>query len=365
MSELAPTTLVGYSQAEGPEVDLVSDDRRLALRFAYELSSGRAYSFALLKLALYVAKHPSLERGCLVLIRPHMSEARIREEWKQILGILDANVVNRLRLLVMRAVGDWYLPTDPVIQELSLELRQKEAQENQAARNPTHGTRAGTKVYEVWKVLLNRWLLRQGPSALGELAAAVGCSYPTVRKALAMPALRKRLHHHSNRSVELTAFPHDAWNEICILGQAARVTYRYQDTSGEATSPLALVRRLEKLRPSGVAMSGVAAARHWDPSFDLHGTPRLDVLLHAPAARVDLGFVARLDPALALHENSTAAPLLVVQPLYRASSLFTDHAHGRLPIADPVETALSLLDLELTAQANHLLTSLRPEARLT
>ncbi|MBX3415397.1 MAG: hypothetical protein KF708_22125 [Pirellulales bacterium] len=220
------------------------------------------------------------------------------------------------------------------------------------------------KDYEVWKVMLNRWLLKQGPIAIGELAANVGCSYPTVRQALARPALRKRLNYRSNRSAELTAFPHDAWDEICVLGQSARLAYRFQDASGDLTSPLQLMQRLEKLRPGGAAVGGVLAARYWDPDLDLHGTPRLDVVLHAPAARVDLGFVMRLDPALELIEDTSQSALLVVQPLFRAKSLFADNPSGQLPFADPVETALGLLDLELVAQANHLLTALRPEARL-
>ena len=43
---------------------------------------------------------------------------------------------------------------------------------------------AKQKQLEVLKVLLHRWLLREGAVSIGKLAKQVGCSYPTVREAL-------------------------------------------------------------------------------------------------------------------------------------------------------------------------------------
>jgi hypothetical protein len=79
---------------------------------------------------------------------------------------------------------------------------------------------------------------------------------------------------------------------------------------------------------------------------------------------VDLSFVRRVDPALAIIKDPAESPILVVHPVVRASSLFVENSAGGIPWADPVQTALDLNDLSLTAQASQLLTHLRPESRL-
>jgi hypothetical protein len=367
MSKRQRDWLAGFTPVQGSAVDYVSDDKGMALKIEHAMSSSRGLYFAALRLAIYLDRHRSLQRGCLVLIRPLMSNDRLREEWQTIRGVLQTSMASRLRLLVIGNDGCWCVPTDPLVERMAQSWEQP-PRDSGKTRDDSRLAHPGLKTYEVWKVLLNRWLQRQGPIALGALAGIVGCSYPTVRKALAKPVVRQALRFNSNRSVEFIAFPHPVWNEICVVGQSSRMMFRYQDTSGENTPPQVLLRRLEKLRPASVALGGVVAARHWDPGFDLHGTPRIDVLLHAPLARVDprvdLGFVQRIDPALDLIDSSSQASLLVVQPLFRASSLFVNNPDGSLPWADPIETALGLVDLTLVAQANHLLSVLRPEVRL-
>jgi hypothetical protein len=113
-----------------------------------------------------------------------------------------------------------------------------------------------------------------------------------------------------------------------------------------------------------LALGGVLGARHWHPDFDLHGTPRLDLVYHAPNGNVDLEFVRKLDPALTQVDDRSESAVLVVHPLVRAAPLFIETTERSIPWADPVETALDLCDLSLTTQANQLLTHLRPEVRL-
>jgi hypothetical protein len=131
-----------------------------------------------------------------------------------------------------------------------------------------------------------------------------------------------------------------------------------------------LLARLRRHPPPGVslALGGVAAARHWDPAFDLHGTPRIDVVLHAEQSQhVDLDFVKRLDPALRpLGGDVRGSVVLVVHPIRRRKALFAPKSGETLPFADPVETILHLNDLGLTAQAGDLaarMTQPRGDAR--
>ena len=63
-------------------------------------------------------------------------------------------------------------------------------------------------------------------------------------------------------------------------------------------------------------------------------------------------------------ENYDESPVLVVPPLQRADPLFECVPGASLPFAGPVETALDLCDLGLTAQASQLFAHFRPESRL-
>ena len=213
-------------------------------------------------------------------------------------------------------------------------------------------------------MLIRRWLLREGSIPIGKLAEQVGCTYPTVKEALEQLEQRRNIIRNSNRSVELAKFPKSSWSDLLVISGNPRRAFRYRDASGEKTDFDRLLKRLARMKLPRVALGGVAAARHWHSDFDLHGTPRLDLLVHTPGDTVDLSFVKKLDPALRRIEDYDESPVLVVRPLQRADPLF-EHVPGTsLPFADPVETALDLCDLGLTEQASQLLAHFRPEVRL-
>jgi hypothetical protein len=213
------------------------------------------------------------------------------------------------------------------------------------------------------KVLLHRWLRRERAIPIGRLAEQVGCTYPTVAQALKRLERGRNIIRHSNRSVELGKFPREAWNELIAVSSSMRQSFRYEDASGERPDPQSLLRRLDRMKPPGVAVSGVVAARFWHPDFDLHGMPRLDLVLHAPQGRADLAFMRRLDPALRRVEDSNQSAIVVLHPLARHDPLFEGEAGSALPLADPVETVLDLQELGLTVQAGQLMTHFRPDAR--
>ena len=159
--------------------------------------------------------------------------------------------------------------------------------------------------------------------------------------------------------MELGGFPREAWSELLALSPTHRARIAFVDRTGRRPDPEALLRRLQKLAPPDVALGGVAAARHWDPHFDLRGLPRLDLSL-AAGRQLDLGFLRRLDPGLGPLKGE-GSPVLVVHPLQRPAALFTPG--DRLPIADPVETLLDLSELRLDDQANALIERLERRAR--
>lgn len=352
----------GFVPASERGIDYLSRDGKTAVHIPRSTLGNRDLHAAVMQLGIYLADHPDVERGLLVVTCSRMAPASLREGWAMARQALRRQLANRLGLVVVSAGESWVDPEDPILRGLARHVARTAGDHHQppAADVPLP---PGRKLYEVVKVLLSRWLRHEGPIQLNALSTLVGCSYPTIRRALDKPTLHPALRFHSNRSVELQSFPHDAWRELVALTGSLRGSIRYFDRSGETQAPQALLARLERAVPPSVAVGGVVAARHWDLDFDLHGLPRLDLAYHAADGQVDLGFVTKLDPALARAGSPGQSPVLVIHPLVRAASLFSGHGR-RLPWADPVETALDLCELSLTSQANRLLSALRPEVRL-
>lgn len=225
------------------------------------------------------------------------------------------------------------------------------------------------KSLEVEKVLLHRWLLREGPIAVGILSRQVGCSYPTAIQAVRWLAASELIARERSRSVALVQYPRDRWAELL---RAQRLVYPPEEFVDPIPGPGAvdgIMRRLNRLRPTGVAIGGVIAARRWDPAFDLNGTPRIDVLLHTPAERSPhrggwlrdaTELVRRLDPALKRRSPQVrGVTVLVLHRTYRRDPLFLDEPKSPMPFADPVEVLCHLNELGLTAQARELVSRLR------
>jgi hypothetical protein len=225
------------------------------------------------------------------------------------------------------------------------------------------GPFAGSRYFETVKVLLNRRLRNEGPISIGRLAAEVGCTYPTIRESLRRLEAKKCLARETNRSVRLSRFPYEAWRELLALAPGIRPAIRFTDESGGGTNVDDLLDRLNRRRPKNTALSGVVAARFWHPDFDLHGTPRIHVVVHSPDGLVDLEFLKRVDPALRRNDDPDASPVLVIHPLVRASTLFSESPRGGLPYADPVETVLDLQELGLSNQGHDLLAYFWKEIR--
>jgi hypothetical protein len=137
---------------------------------------------------------------------------------------------------------------------------------------------------------------------------------------------------------------------------------RFVDRSGEPGSAVALQRRLAQVAPVGVALGGVAGARHHQPEIDIVGLPRLDLSVHAPGKDADIGFVRRLDPALQPVQDAREPALLVLHFIRHRDALFGP-GPGGVPVADPVECLLDLHECGLEAQALEFLDVLTPRVR--
>lgn len=320
----------------------------------------------LMSLGLFLARMPSVNRGCLIIEATRLSKERLLREWHSMKDLFRREIADRLSLVAIGRDESLVEPDDQYMHRLADAFKTAQLPDL-LHRSSRHSLRQfGRQPYfEVVKVLLIRWLLKDGPIAIGQLARSVGCAYPTVREALHRLTNKQYIKRFSNRTVELTRFPHDTWGELVALSSRIRRPVRFVDVSGQKPDTHFLLKQLERLRPPSVGIGGVAAAALWHPDFDLHGMPRIDLVVHAPSGATNLGFVKGLDPALKETENSSDSPVLVVHPLNRAESLFQTRPDTQLPIADPIETALDLVEMGLTVQAGQLLQHFRPESRVS
>ncbi len=326
--------------APGSPVDYEGKGRWLKLGLRFQ--GVRDLHAAAVRLAQLLVERPEVRLACLAVRLPRVSDERLRREWKSVRDVLRPALAARLALLSL-GPRPWVDPADPELLKVAQALRVAEP-----PPEPPTSSALTPKFFDVFKVLLEQRLVRKGPLRIGELLARSGCSYPTAADAFRRLEERGELARRPGRRIELVAFPRRTWGEVLALAPSLRRTAAYTDRTGRPANPLALVRRLAALGQAGVAVGGVLAARHWDPAFDLHGLPRLDLTVHGRWS------IEALDPALAPAGRGDAVAV-AVHPLARKEPLFGTSKKGPLPVADPVEALLDLHELGLLAQAEALI----------
>lgn len=302
----------------------------------------RTLRASLLSLA-YALGGSAKREAYLVLVNPGISEERLRAEWEAALLALSGPVRKRLHLITVRAGRFVGLPDAPpkMIQEYVSDLIDREYRPGTILRRPDY-------FFVVLTILVNQWLRKGGPVSTRWLMETAGCSYPTASKAL--KRLGRAVKRHPYRRVELDRFPKDAWKQLLAVSDDVRQTTRFIDQSGQPRSPEVLLSRFRNLRRPEVAVGGSLGARRWQPNLDLVGNPRLDLSIHCPGNRLDLGFVRKLDPALAPAETTFEQATLVVHVVRQAVPTFQLGPDG-VNWASPVECLLDLHEMRLEPQA--------------
>jgi len=290
----------------------------------------------------------------LILIKPHISTPRLTSVWESLLRILRPEVSNRLSLVIYGSKETVELP-----KPLSWDLK-RAAQEliEHGVKDPVPIRKRSTAFYDILRILMVHWFRQSGPltsKTLGELA---GFSYPTI--AASLERLEPYLSIHSDRRVELRRFPEQPWREFLALSEGVRATRRYADRSGRPRAFETLMERLRSEGSADTAIGGVLGARHYLPSLDISGIPRLDLTINASQIqRVD-DIMHRLDPALKLAERNEPGRV-VVHVVRQPQSLFTSDSDGNR-WADEVDCILDLYEARLDQQAHELQSALSAKA---
>jgi hypothetical protein len=319
-----------------------------------ELQGKRDLVAALVQLADWQRQQPKDERSLWTWV-PRMTRARVEQEWSRFRQVIRPEIAEHLGIVALAKDGPW----------ITLSSEDPHAAEKEARKllptfkpppkeEPIEWSAPTQKFFDVWKVLLNAWLTREGPLTALQIAARSGASSPTVAAALSRLRQRQEIANTRNQPVELLSFPRATLREILALSDSLRRPHRYVDASGRPPDPQRLLKNVLDSRPPGIYVGGVAAARHYDPRFDLNGLPRLDLV---STNVVETDWLRRLDPALRLTNDPTRTPVLVVHPIEDYPSAAISGTRW----ADPTETLLDLHELRLVEQAEDFVRALRRE----
>jgi hypothetical protein len=345
---------VEYAKDEGYDFRML--DGRYVIELKFALVSSRDLYESVLRLVFALGEHPEIERGVLVANCSKMGRERLLFEWERIQKSLVPEVGKRLGLVAIAADGDVVVPDEPRQRQLLSIALETFPREETFPESKRAAERWSAKTFEVFKVLVTAWLRSEGLLPIWGIIKRSGCSHPTVRIVINLLERRKELIRGSDRSAGLAHLPRESLREVLVLADELRLTTRFVDGSGRRPDPIGLIRRLNEKKPEGVAFGGVAAARHYQPEFDLNGLPRIDLTIEGDRS---LDWLAKVDPALKPVESSEQVPLLVVHRLLRPLAQFDEGTAGGLPFADPAEVLLDLYDLRLTEQAEEFVRSLR------
>lgn len=332
----------------GFRADAVAGD--LVIEALIEPRDARRLRTALLEMAR-VASADNTRRVILLLEQPNITASRLHEEWKGATAVLRPELLARLSIAI-RQSGQWSgIPLPPAPDDVSV---LEQVLQHELSRRPAGTVRGSEAHHEILRILLHEWLLGHGPVAISTLMEISGKSHPTVSRSL--QRFGHSLIRHSDRSVEISSFPRDEWARLLAAADDVRGTVRFADRSGQPRSPDSLLRRLRQFQREDIAVGGVLGAKHYLPSLDLVGVPRLDLSIYTGLRAPDLSFVRHLDPGLEQTAQRDVSPILVVHTIRRAKSLFQPGDDG-LPLADPVECLLDLHDARLESQALEFLNS--------
>ena len=319
--------------------DAQVDGNVFEVKFAVE--AVRTLRASILQVVFRISEEDHLH-GYAVFVDSTLSVERFHSEWGRLKAVVLPPVLSRLTICLVKDGSLTGIPANP-----SPDLQQIISMVVEDERSKADVPQTDYS-FIVPKLLIYRWLLGETPMKMDELAKTAGCTYLTARRALR--PLGSLVRRTDARQVTLRWFPEDEWSRLVAVSDRARATARFAALPGKARSVAAHVQRLERLALPGVAIGGVLGAGHYFSRLDLAGAPQLDLSLHCPGKRMDLGFVGQLDPGLERVDDPLRPAVLAVHAVRHADPCFQPRAGG-LFWADPVECALDLATAKLTMQA--------------
>lgn len=347
-----------YLPADGG-IDLRRRDNGLGLEIKLGLRSLRDLRSAAFELGYTLAagKGGLPRRLALVIPRPPISTKRLDAEWASFSGLLRPSIAGKLHLVVVDPDRSSVFPPHPALQELARKLEPVFGA--QAPEAPRAFPRLPSeKFFDVFTVLLSRWLRDRRPVSVQQLEGSSGASYTSVSQALHRLEEAGEIDRRRNGDVDLKGFPWSTWREVTAVLGSLRGTCCYRDGSGRGLRPAALLQILKREAPANAGIGGTLAAARRDPGFDLQGLPRLDLTVHG-AQEGGCDRTARsLHASLRPCKPGATDVVLALHPLRRRASLFSPDSRKGIRWADDVEMLLDLHELRLMEQAEAMIQTL-------
>ncbi|MEZ5647106.1 MAG: hypothetical protein R3E99_18465 [Burkholderiaceae bacterium] len=335
-SHFADTNTAYGGRWVGPDGDFLVEVKRT--------NNARDVRGALLALAYALENEPVNAQAMLVLTESKLSTVRLREELKQFRHIVKEGIGRKIHLVaysedIDRMKGALPQSSDDLavfIHDLVLHDM------------VTHGGRV-SRVF-VQSLVVDRWLQGRPMTSSLDVQGESKASKPTVIAAL--EHLRKLdviAGPFGDFAVQLPSW--DAWQSLALDLKSERKAVHFEDPSGLARRPSALLNRLLKVmnrdgRPHDVALSGVMAAFHFHEHLNITAAPRLDLSVYDGNTR----FVRKLDAGLVKTENRRMHAPLVLHLGRRIRTSSASQTPG-LNLASPLECLADLLDIGLMAEA--------------
>jgi hypothetical protein len=341
---------------EGPSGAVVVEVKRT--------SSVRDLRGALVALAYLVERDALICAAVCVVVESRLSDARLREELDRFRSVLRPEIGARVHLLAdPGAQGEGRAAVDGLLAELPEAfhawLERLLAAERQRGRSPSLPPRQG-----VVAALAQLQLRKQPAVTVKRLQELVGASYPTVAAALKDLADKGWLEESPERGVRLRPLTAREWMDLARDHARLRTLRVFTDPTGFA-SPEQMLRRLDRLKESGVLPPGVriggvlGAARHF-PDLDITAAPRLDLSTEADAALlarlIDAGLQPKTRPeqrvALAVH--ASREPWLGAESGLTAGERTDDGPQPPERVAGELECLADLIEMGFTREAGEM-----------
>lgn len=347
MSQLTSLPPIAYEQPLPGRFKRVADAIAGSLIVEYKghIRDLRMLQGAILSLAQVLQENPG-RKGVLILDQVGISQARMDAEWESYQGLFQESLLQRLSIAIFAQdeLACLYGALSAEERALTERVRAKRSSDQ-----PLQKQRSPNALLELFRVLLIHWFRRSGPLQVKALCELTGFSYPTV--ATGLDKLERHLRRHSDRSVELQAFPIEMWRKLLADSVSIRCPIALV---AQKPRPLdLLLENLEGYTKLEIGLGGMIGARHYLPGIDLVGIPRLDLTLTQASEERVRQFIRRIDPALKPAQTDQA-PQVVIHRVFRPTTFFADAGQGR-QVADEVECLLDLHEARLEAQANELL----------
>jgi hypothetical protein len=306
-----------------------------------------------------LSSHQPQLRGLIVLHNSRISRNKVAQERALMQMLFRPELMQRIefaRVDSSKGAIEWDLPAELRHPELLAFLEDLTDQDAAAAiRGYTSAPGAGRDA--VFERLVQTWLQHKIPESTMQIVSAAGVSYPTAAGVIKSLEHQDFIERGPGRSIQLKRFPWSEWRNWLARTADTRKTVHYVSTTGLPRPYQQMVMRLQDLKRSDVAISGVLGAQHYLPDVNIVGTPRLDLVVAGQPGSFADADVRRLDASLDQRSGESRQSHVAVHFIGKRMDPGFEISDGH-QYASPVQCLADFYELGLDGQAQEIIQQL-------